>query len=192
MAETSVQLQPGFVVEDGWNRVPSESFSLPNKIARIVTLFQESGILDQENAYLKVSTTPARRGAPSRSILSVQITSDQQYAEIRPFAGQAVLVTLLGRRYEDFEHVRLVLDAELKKIPRKMKLSPVARGKYHLLQNFFEENNVSQEDVIRLVNSGIPIEKLLVSLRDGIDVESILLLNQLPDSYWGKLMQPED
>lgn len=192
MAETSVQLQPGFTVEDGWNRVPSETFSLPRKIAHIITLFQEVGILDNENAYLKVSTLPARRGTPPRSILSVQITSDQQYAEIRPFAGQAVLVTLLGRRYEDFEHVRLVLDAELKKVPKKMKLSTVARGKYHLLQNFFKENSVPQEDVIRLVNSGIPIEKLLISLRDGIDVETILLMNELPDSYWSKLMNPED
>lgn len=188
MAEQEVTLDSGFIVENNYQKIPSETFTLPVKIAKVVNLFHEMGILLDGNAYLASNLDAPKRGQRPRRVLSVQIAPKERFAEIRPFAAQAAIVELAGRRYEEFENLRLALDAQMSSINNISDLSLASRGKYRLLRNYYSEQELSSEDMLKLVRSSVPIEKMLVSLREGLDTESILILDEIPDAYWSRLM----
>jgi hypothetical protein len=191
LAEKEITLQPGFYVASGiyTNRmVPSEEYSMPIKVATYINLLADKGILLEKNSFLHVTSMPKRNRTRSIEYQVKLSDTENIFATLKPFAGQAIMTTIRNKNYETLDNLALALDTNVKKFPQVKRLPLLAQGKFRILSMFYPNHGLAPKDIFRLIQSEATVPKIIEGLDTGLDVDTIALLGEFSDGLYEDIM----
>ena len=172
----------GFLVKYDYGQgfLPSEGVTAPQPIVKAISLIQQLGFLSEGEAFLQVSNFRKRSG--SVDIYSIRVGSII-LVNFSIYAKQIVNVEFENKSFTAEELVKMLFSEAKKAFSENIVLTKKSLGRFCLLRLAGRTDKYSRKEIATLALSEVKSETLVSMMNNGMPVEAILDMEEIPDSW---------